>query len=91
MRAMNHFHIRGKGTKLMRIYYNDFQTRFTTDWHQLVSGITAGCTLSATWIILIMEMILKAVNFWNNSPLMYNQMNNIIFLSTNKQIMQSGS
>ncbi|XP_014775908.1 uncharacterized protein LOC106873184 [Octopus bimaculoides] len=50
MRAMDHFHIPDKVTKIMRLYYDSFEMRFTagdftTDWHQLEIGIAAGCTI----------------------------------------------
>lgn len=65
---MDHFHVLVLVTKLMRRYYDSFEIRFTageftSGWQRLEIGIGAGCTVSVTWFILIVEMIFKAVDF----------------------------
>lgn len=60
--AMEFFWIPPPVIQLM-MDYNSFTMRFTTesfttDWQKLEIGIAAGCTISVTWFILSMEVIL---------------------------------
>ena len=67
MKAMDFFYIPDEVQYIMRIYYGNFQMRFSTDdftteWHRLEVGIAAGCTISVIWFILVMEMLLRSAD-----------------------------
>ncbi|XP_014768063.1 uncharacterized protein LOC106867650 [Octopus bimaculoides] len=98
IRAMDHFHIPDKVIKVMRMYYDSFEMRFTagnftTDWHRLEIGVAAGCTISVTWFILVMELILKAVDFSVQITHVQSPkkafMDDVTLLATDKQVMQN--
>ena len=68
LKAMDFFHIPLEVQRIMKLYYDRFQMRFstedfTTEWHRLEIGIAAGCTISVIWFILVMELILRAASF----------------------------
>ena len=51
----------------MKEYYDNFRMRFstedfTTEWHRLEIGISAGCSISVIWLILVMEMQLRSAD-----------------------------
>lgn len=77
----------------MKIHYGSFKMRFTagnfaTDWHQLQIGIAVGCTISITWFILVMEVVVKAVNISEQIAHIHSLMEDVTILSTDNHIMQ---
>ena len=63
--AMEHFWIPEEIQRLMMKYYDNFMMRFTvgdftTEWQRLEIGIAAGCTISVTWFVLVMEMVIRS-------------------------------
>ncbi|XP_012941474.1 uncharacterized protein LOC106012602 [Aplysia californica] len=69
MKAMDFFYVPQEVQNIMREYYSNFQMRFstanfTTEWHRLEIGIAAGCSVSVIWFILVMEMLLRSAECW---------------------------
>ena len=67
MKAMDFVYIPDEVQGLMREYYRNLQMRFstedfTTKWHRLEIGITAGCTILVIWFVLVMEMLLRSAD-----------------------------
>ena len=70
MKAMDFFYIPQEVQSIMKEYYDNFLLRFstedfTTEWHRLEIGIAADCSISVIWFILVMEMLLRSADCYD--------------------------
>ena len=67
MKAMDFFYIPQDVQSIMKEYNDNFRMRFstknfTTEWNRLEIGIAAGCSISVIWFILVIEMLLRSAD-----------------------------
>ena len=85
---------------IMKEYLDNFRMRFwtedfTTEWHRLETGIAADCTVSVIWFTLVMEMILRSADCYEDKAKVRSPkkafMDDVTLLTRDVDIMQSVS